>query len=167
MLRELRCLSLREGFRVRQPTAMAAECPSNLTMTDTYTFSEPIDPGSILAGWTGAATNVVFRFVNGPQTDSFVVYNATNTAQLPLGSVDTGKKYVTQNITFGATGTPSTMVVSGSTITITLGTASGNTSTANGNVNMKWTPSVLATDRAGNPTTLTNVTETGTGDLDF
>lgn len=133
----------------------------------TYTFSEPVDPGSILAGWTGAATSVVFRFVNGPQTDSFVVYNASNTAQLPLGSVDSGKKYVTQNISFGATGTPSTMVMSGSTVTITLGTASGNTTTANGAANMKWTSSVTATDRAGNPMTLGTVTEGGTGDLDF
>jgi hypothetical protein len=32
---------------------------------------------------------------------------------------------------------------------------------------MKWTPSVLATDRAGNPLTLGTVTEGGAGDLDF
>jgi len=33
--------------------------------TITYTFSEPIDPNSIIAGWTGAATNVVVRVNDG------------------------------------------------------------------------------------------------------
>ena len=132
-----------------------------------YTFSEPIDPGSILSGWTGASTSVVLRFTNGSPNDSFGIWNAANTAQLPLGSIDAGKKYVTQNITYGATGTPSTMVMSGSTITVTLGTQSANASTANGTVTMKWTPSALATDRAGNALTATVLSEGGTADLDF
>ena len=132
-----------------------------------YTFSEPIDPGSILSGWSGASTSVVLRFTNGSPSDSFTIWNAANTAQLALGSVDAGKKYVTQNTTYGATGTASTMVMSGSTITVTLGTQSANASTANGTVTMKWTPSTSAADRAGNALASTAASETGIADLDF
>ncbi|HVV74450.1 MAG TPA: Ig-like domain repeat protein [Mycobacteriales bacterium] len=134
-----------------------------------YTFSEPIAPTSILAGWDGSSTNVVFRFLNGNPTDSFAVYNASNSTQLPLGLVNTGKKYVTGTVNFGATGTPSTMVQSGSTITVTLGTADNlnAASSANGGVNMTWTPSSAATDRAANPLLPTAVLESGVGDLDF
>ncbi|HVU62072.1 MAG TPA: hypothetical protein VHA79_07295 [Mycobacteriales bacterium] len=134
-----------------------------------YTFSEPVAPTSILAGWDGTSTNVVFRFLNGNPTDSFVVYNATNTAQLPLGLVSTGKKYVTGTINFGVTGAPSTMVMSGSTITVTLGTPdnANAASSANGGVNMTWTPSAAVTDRAANTLLPTAVLETGSGDVDF
>lgn len=133
----------------------------------TYTFSEPVDAGSILAGWSGGATNVVFRFTNNLTNDSFAVWNAANTTQLPLGSVATAKSYVGANVTFGATGTPSSMVMSGSTITVTLGTASGTVSTATGTAAMTWTPSATATDRAGNALAVAGVTETGAADLDF
>ena len=96
----------------------------------TLTFSEIIDPQSVLAGWTGAAQNVVVRITNNAGGDLLTVRNAANTAQLPLGSVNLiGTAYVTANRDFGATGTASTMVQSGTTITITLGTPSGATGT--------------------------------------
>jgi hypothetical protein len=44
-----------------------------------YTFSEPLKPSSVLAGWTGAATTVTVRAANGTP-DTFTVYNAANTA---------------------------------------------------------------------------------------
>ena len=58
---------------------------AELSDTITYTFSEPIDPQSILAGWTGASTNVVVR-LNNANPDTVTIYNSANTTQLPLGS---------------------------------------------------------------------------------
>lgn len=86
----------------------------------TLTFSEMIDPQSVLAGWTGAATNVVVRITNNAGGDLLTIRNAANTAQLPLGSVNLiGILYVAANRDFGATGTASTMVQSGTSITTT------------------------------------------------
>lgn len=133
----------------------------------TYTFSEPIDPTSILANWNGGATNVVVRVTN-TTGDPLTVWNAANTAQLPLGSVNLGRNdYVTANATFGASGTASTMVLSGNAITITFGTASAGPSTASTTGTMAWTPSASAYDRAGNAETTTARSETGTADREF
>ena len=99
--------------------------------TITYTFSEVIDPESILAGWTGASTNVVVRFTNNAGNDTFAIWNAANTAQLNLGSVNTKGNFVGGAVTAGASGTASTMVLNTSTnkITITLGTIAGTINT--------------------------------------
>ena len=137
--------------------------------TITYTFSEPVDPNSILAGWTGASTSVVVRlndiFLGN---DTVTIFNAANSSQLPLGSINLGRgDYTSSNRTFGATGTASTMVMSGSTITFTLGTQSGSATTAGGNGTMSWSPSSTATDRAGNACTTTSRSETGTSDKEF
>ena len=152
--------------------------------TITYTFSEPIDPASILAGWTGASTNVVVRAYDGNillgllgGNDSLQVYNSTNTSLLPLGAVELGRPdYVTGllggTITFGDSGTPSTMTMTGNTITIVLGTydsvfLGAVRSTASGTGAMTWTPSTTPDDLAGNALSGTPVTESGTADRDF
>jgi hypothetical protein len=134
-----------------------------------FTFSEPIDPNSVLAGWTGAATNVVARIDNDiPVNDRLAVYNATNATQLPLGTINLGRgDYVWENTTFGASGTPSTMTQSANAITITLGTASGEPATTRSSGPMVWSPSATATDRAGNAESTATRTETGTADKDF
>ncbi|MDP9336939.1 MAG: hypothetical protein M3Q30_27000, partial [Actinomycetota bacterium] len=114
-----------------------------------FTFSEPLDPNSIVAGWNGSATTVAFRLNNGnPANDTVTVFDSANTLQLPLGSVDLGRKDLTgTNVTFAS----STMVMSGSTITITLGAPVGGTATMEGTTaGMTWTPSATASDRAGN-----------------
>ncbi len=137
--------------------------------TVTFTYTEQIDPDSILSGWTGASTNVVVRINDGsgPANDSLQVWNASNGSQLPLGQVDLGRKdYVGTNRTFGASGTASAMVQSGATITITLGTASGaGTTGANGT--MSWTPSNSAYDRARNACSTAVATESGAADPEF
>ena len=137
--------------------------------TITYTFSEPIDPNSVLAGWTGAVTNVVVRANNNtPTNDQLLIFNSTNASQLPLGTVNLGRTdYTTANITFGATGTASSMSMSGNSITVVLGTQSAAGTTAAATGTMVWTPSATATDRAGNAETTTNVTESGTADKEF
>jgi hypothetical protein len=132
-----------------------------------YTFSEPIDPGSILAGWTGTSTSVVARITN-VTNDPLTVYNAANTVQLSLGSVSMGRNdYASASATFGATGTASTMVQSGNAITVTLGTASSGPTTAGSTGTMIWSPSASAYDRAGNAESTATRSETGTADKEF
>jgi hypothetical protein len=136
--------------------------------TVVFTFSEPIDPQSILAGWNGTSTPVVVRIVdNGllglaTGNDELFVYNSTNATALPFGAVNMGRgDYVAGllggQINFGASGTASTMVMSGNTVTITFGTYGAvgllvGRTTAAGTGTMIWTPPATPTiyDRAGN-----------------
>ncbi|HWH14741.1 MAG TPA: hypothetical protein VNT51_08335, partial [Miltoncostaeaceae bacterium] len=120
----------------------------------TFTFSEPLDAESVLSGWTGAATPVVVRISNGflVANDTLAVRNAANTASLPLtpSELTLGNAfYVNADTTFGASGTASTMTLSGSTITVVLGTPSA-TATTGGAGTMSWTPGTALRDRAGN-----------------
>ena len=71
--------------------------------------------------------------------------------------------YVTAAMTFGLTGTPSTLTMNGSSLTITLGTPSGTPTTAAAAANVSWTPAAGTTDLAGNAAATTIYTET---DLD-
>jgi hypothetical protein len=137
--------------------------------TITYTFSEIIDPESIMTGWTGASTSVVVRFSNSASNDSFAIWNAANATQLNLGSVNAHGNFVAGAVTAGASGTASTMVLSNATnkITITLGTLAGTLKTDASNNTVTWTPSAGAFDRAGNPMSTGVVNETGTADPDF
>jgi hypothetical protein len=133
------------------------------------TYTEPLEPSTVLAGWDGSATNVVVRMNGGTLTNNVLtVWNAANSSQLPLGSVDLGSgAYAALGATFGASGTPSTIAKSGSTITVTLGTASLTLSAVLANTTMKWTPASGPTDIAGNGISTAQVTESGAGDRDF
>lgn len=153
--------------------------------TIVFTYSEQIDPESMLAGWTGSSTNVVVRLIDGGCTlilcsdDSVAIWNAADSVPLPFGSVNLNRSDyhgggllgAQSPLRFGASGTPSTMVQTGATITITLGTGSGTADTAGGNGTMAWAPSATAYDAAGNLTSLINgndsVDETGTADREF
>jgi hypothetical protein len=143
--------------------------------TIVYTFSEPIDPQSIRAGWTGASTPVVVRLMDngvlGVSTgnDEVIVYNAANNAQLPLGAINMGRSdYVAGllggYVSYGVATPASTMVMSGNTITITLGGYTGvlvGRGTAAAGASMVWTPVATPYDRAGNAMSTTPVTQSG------
>jgi hypothetical protein len=141
-----------------------------------YTYSEQIDPESILAGWTGASINVTVRVNNNiacpgsaNANDNVTIFNTTNATQANIGCVDlltTG--YVAANVTFGQQGstTLSTMSQSGNAITVTLGSTTGTTTAVAGTRNMIWWPSASAFDAAGNAETTTSQTETD-NDTDF
>ena len=135
----------------------------------TYTYSEPIEPGTLLSGWSGSATSVVVRINNNtPTNDQVQIFNSANTTQVALGSVNLGRSdYVAGNLTFGGTGTTSTMTMSGNAVTVSLGTQSAPGGAALGTGTMIWTPSATGTDRAGNAAATTNRSETGTADKDF
>lgn len=129
-----------------------------------YTFSEPIDANSILPGWTGASTTVTVRLVSQGGGDRITVFDPSNTTETSLGFVRlSSSNYVSGTVNF----TNSTIVRSGSTITVTLGTASGPTLTVTAAGNMRWTPSTAAEDWAGNLMSNANVTESGALDIDL
>jgi hypothetical protein len=149
--------------------------------TITFTFSEQIDPYSILSGWTGSATNVVVRLQDGGCTlvlcsdDSFRIFDAANTSALPFGTIDLNAGNYTgggllgsqPDTLFGATGTPSTMAQFGSTITITLGTPSGQPADTGSSTTMGWASSIVPYDAAGNAASGNSRNETGGADREW
>jgi hypothetical protein len=138
--------------------------------TVSFTFSEPIDPDTVLSGWDGGAQSVIVAILDGGTSsdDKLEVLNASTLAQLPLGTVDLGRKdYVSKTTAFGVTGTATSMVLTGSAVTVTLGTPGATAGSAAGTGTLAWTPSSTVTDLAGNAMSTTAVNETGTADKDF
>ncbi|HYZ81234.1 MAG TPA: hypothetical protein VE571_08200, partial [Solirubrobacteraceae bacterium] len=137
--------------------------------TMTLTYSETVDPNTLQSGWGGASTPVIVKIVDGGSSnDTLQVVNASTSAVLPFGTIDLGRKdYVSQTITFGASGTASTMVQSGTAITITLGTPSAAAGTAAATGTLTWTPTATVTDPAGNAMNTSALTESGSADKDF
>ena len=142
--------------------------------TITFSFSEPVSPGSILSGWTGAgAATVVVRVDDNTGTglDRLSVWNSSDTTITNMvsdpssGGVQLFGNYVPSGgVKFNAS-----MTMSGSTITVTFtslrsGSVQG---TAVGNATMSWLPSAGATDLAGHALGTAAVAESGAGDKDF
>ena len=127
------------------------------------TFSEPVAPSSILAGWDGTSTSVAVRLTDSASNDTVTVFNAADTVQLPLGVVDTEGNVVSANSLFTAT-----MTRSGASIAVTLGTLqSGTLRTDNQTTPMVWTAQAGPVDRAGNVAGASAISETGAADLNF
>jgi hypothetical protein len=132
--------------------------------TITYTFSEPIEPGSILSGWDGTATTVTVRLVQNTSADRIQIRDSADANQLPFGTLSLGRTdYTTATRRFLS----STMVMTGSTITFTLGTPNGAVSTAAGNGTMRWTPASTPYDWAANSCSTTARNESGAADREF
>ncbi len=128
----------------------------------TYTFSEPVEPISIVNTWTNpAASKTATVSINNNAVagnDSLTVTGAN------LGTVNLGRTdYVTATRTY----TNSTMTVTGNTLKIVLGTASGAGTTAAANGTMSWASSNAATDRAGNAFSGNTASETAAADKEF
>jgi hypothetical protein len=147
-------------------------------------FGEPVEPASILAGWTGVAASVVVRINDNGLlglplgNDSVQVYNSGNSTLLPLGTIDLGRSdYVAGllggTVRFGASGTASTMSMSGNAVTILLGTYNATPildparTTAGGVGTATWTPVATPYDRAENATSTVTATESGAADREF
>lgn len=139
--------------------------------TITFTFSEAVDPSTVLAGWNGAATNVVVQISDGLLgNDTLSVLGPAGVGSVNLGSVNLGRAdYVTLTATFGLVGNASRMSLSGSNVTIVLGTPSGlgGLGLALGTGTMSWSPSTAVTDAAGNACSAAAATERGGADKDF
>ncbi len=122
--------------------------------TVVYTASEPIEPISMIAGWTGASTNVTATLASGAGNGEDRLTITTGAGEVPGTFVELGRNdYVAnkKSITFGETGTPSTLTRSGNVMTLVLGTPNATASTAGAAAQMRWWPSTTQTDRAGNP----------------
>jgi hypothetical protein len=132
----------------------------------TITYSEPLAPTSVLAGWDGSATNVVVAGGNAGIADTFTIRNAADTAQLPVGVISSGADFFAGPASFGAIGTPSTMTLTGSTIVVTLGTPSGTMRTASA-ARTVLAPESGPTDSVGNPLVIATATESGPLDVDL
>jgi hypothetical protein len=133
--------------------------------TLTFTYTEQILSTSILATWNGTATAVTVHINNQGGNDRLEIWNAGNTAKLPLTNTFLAltNNYVTADSTFAGT-----MVQNGASITITLGAFGGGTLNTDATTGlMAWAPSATATDLAGNACSTTSVNEGGAADTDF
>lgn len=147
---------------VQAVNALGTEAVPDAGDVLTYSFSEAMNPASVLGGWNGTATGVTVRISRAGGTTTLTVRSST--AQLPLGST-----VVFNYVANGATADfpSSTMTMSGSTIQITLGSATGAAVSAGNKTTMAWTPTTELTDLVGNPCSATAVNETGASDVDF
>jgi hypothetical protein len=143
--------------------------------TITFTFSETMDPYTVMDGWDGSATTVTVRLVNGFlgfANDAVQVY-APGGARLNLEvnqgliqGVNLGNSgYTTGTVNF----TGSTMVQNGASIVITLGIPDQPTrlQTVTTTGTMRWRPSTAALDLAGNACQNPTVNESGAADVEF
>jgi signal peptidase I len=147
--------------------------------TITYTFSEEIDPESILAGWNGASTNVQVQLIDGNlilflgAADTVRIFNSAGSAQLPFGDLTLpGAGYNVGVLTLPGTTmvfSPSTMVKSAgsNTITITLGPLTAGSPDPGQSGAMTWNSTTTPYDAAGNTATGNAQTESGASDKEF
>lgn len=132
----------------------------------TFSYSEPIDPATVLAGWSGASTAVQVRVTAGVLApDPFTVLDGSGGTTVHLGTVQTNGDYVTTTATFAAT-----MARSGdhTSVVVTIGASQGGVMSlfAVGAQNMTWTVDAAVKDLAGNAVTTTSITESAS-DVDF
>jgi hypothetical protein len=131
------------------------------------TYSEAMAPASILAGWTGASQAIRIDVTNGTTVDTMDFRDTTGTTRLNLVNTATdlslAANYVSASAVFNAT-----MSMSGSVVTITVGSLVSGTPVTNSTAaKLTWRPSSASTDTAGIAALTTQVTESGTNDRDF
>ena len=143
------------------------------------TTGDPLDPDTIVAGWTAAASFSGTATMTGAESLTFK--DDKNTAPTAddvlssLGPVTNSKDYVDGDLTFGPPGSAarSTLALNFTSglLTMTLGTRTGTPRTATAATStLTWTPGTGLWDRAGNPLaglTGGTYTETGTADRDW
>ena len=115
----------------------------------TYTWSEPIDPSSLIAGWNGGSPVIVVAWIsrNGGGNDRLRILNTAGTTTLTFGTVFLGQSYVTRSVNF----TNSSVTMLGNTVTVVLGTPSAATTvTAAAASTAQWRGDAGAYDAAAN-----------------
>lgn len=135
----------------------------------TFTYSEPVDSCTLLAGWTGEPpVPMVVAIQQNLANDPVTLWNASFTALLPLqiGPIGWQSDLVDTDTTFGRTGTPTLLSRNGAAITAVFGTQAGE-SRLTDPATFSWAASSAVTDAAGNPATTGTVSETGPLDVDF
>jgi signal peptidase I len=130
----------------------------------TFGWSETLDPSSMLAGWSGSATAVQV-FIADVGASDVVSIRSSGGIALPAGTITTNSQYATTDTTFTAT-----MVQSGASIVVTLGTlVTGTVNTNAKKAALSWSAGDFpgATDAAGNALIGSTITEPGPSDVDF
>ena len=131
------------------------------------TYSEAIAPASILTGWTGSSQAIRVYVTDAGTADKLDFRNSTGATRLNLVNTATDLN-LAGDFVANATVFNATMAMSGTTVTVTLGSRiSGTLKTVAANGQMTWRPHAAALDLAGLATSTTLVTETGTADRDF
>lgn len=117
--------------------------------TVSFEFNKAPDPNSIVSGWNGSGTKpVTVSISNSAENDGLAVSGAT------IGNIALKGDFTSSTATFSA----STISLSGSTVTIVLGAASGSIKTDSDKSKAVWTPSASNYDVAGNASATSNVT---------
>jgi hypothetical protein len=146
-----------------------------------FAYSEQMNPGSIVPGWSGSAPLAVYARLRdgnllgtGSAGDTLQLSTDSAGASLVrLGSVNPHGDFVKTNKTsvFNATLTPSTQTVGSASVsvfTVTIGSlVSGGALKTAVPAQMAWTPSISATDLSGNVCSAAPVLESGALDRDF
>ena len=114
----------------------------------TLVYAGVVDPDLILSGWDGSATSVTLRFDDNGNDDVLTVRDPSNGSILTaLGLIQLNGDYCRGTTFF----TGSQMTLSGSTVTIVLGTASGTPTRDPSAKDLVWgTPQGSATE-SGHP----------------
>ncbi|HET8949162.1 MAG TPA: Ig-like domain-containing protein [Solirubrobacteraceae bacterium] len=137
--------------------------------TVVFTYSEAINPSSILAGWTTGTAAIRVRVNNTGGSDSMEFYDAANTTPLGLLAAGTALSINIDHVT-APTLFNGTIARSGSTVTVTIGSLISGAVTANpkGKNAMVWQTNSQATSLAtGKPVLPQTITESGASDIDF
>ncbi len=137
--------------------------------TMTLTYSETMDPASIIAGWNGVGERDIYvRMSHHNQGDRLLFYNSTNTALIPLAAspgVVLEADYLSNSATWTAklTTTGAAFVVR--LVSMTAGSVNGS---APAGAIMNWSPSTAAKDLAGKANTNVVRNESGSpADAEF
>jgi hypothetical protein len=116
--------------------------------TITFTYAGVVNPDLILSGWDGSATAVAVRFDDNANDDVLTVRNASNGSILTgLGQIQLNGDYCGGTTLF----TGSQMTLSGSTVTVVLGTASGTPSRDPSAKGMVWSTLQGSATESGHP----------------
>jgi hypothetical protein len=119
----------------------------------TFTYAGTVDPDLILSGWDGLTVGVAVRIAGNGPNDSLTVLNASdNSVLVGLGVVDLNGNHANGS---GMDFTGSQMTLSGSVVTVVLGTPVGN-------AHHDATPKAMTWS-----TPQGNTTESGSLDADF
>jgi signal peptidase len=149
--------------------------------TIVFSFSEQLDPQSVLGGWTGASTAVTVHLEDGGcalnllgvqicNDDTMEVYSGATPLATLGGPVDLkdpnyvggGLLGTSADAVFNAT-----MAESANTIVVTLGSLTGGSATTGGSTLMTWSWSGGPYDAAGNVAAGNAVTESGGAAKEF
>jgi hypothetical protein len=151
-----------------QATNASGLTPGKADVGDTIalTYSEPIEPESIVSGWNGTTMTVTVRIQTHGAGDLVQVRNAGNSSGIPAGSIVLpSTAYVGATVWFSN----STMTMSGSTLVLVLGNPNlpGSIGTVAVPGTMRYAPTGSIYDRAANACGTAVVSEMGAPDVEF